>query len=79
MEQEDGILNFVCFVFFSQKSQTLLGNLQLGLFKRYMHCRICSMFIQTMLDVIRTKLMINQNDEVMEIAWSTMWNVTGQL
>ena len=31
-----------------------------------------------MLEIIRHKLETNVCDEVMEIAWSTMWNVTGK-
>ena len=32
-----------------------------------------------MLDIIRQKLSSETCDEVMEIAWSTMWNVTGKV
>ena len=31
-----------------------------------------------MLQTIRVKLFENKCDEIMEMAWSTMWNVTGQ-
>jgi len=34
--------------------------------------------IVTMLDIIANRLAEKNCDEVMEIAWSTMWNVTGQ-
>ena len=34
--------------------------------------------IQSMLHIIRQRLAHNQCDEVMEIAWGAMWNVTGK-
>ena len=34
--------------------------------------------IQTMIEIISSKLKSSQCDEVMEIAWSAMWNVTDE-
>lgn len=35
--------------------------------------------MEKLVKLIRNKLAKNQCDEVMEIAWSTIWNVTGKL
>ena len=36
------------------------------------------MYFQTMLDLIKDRLSRNVFDDVMEVAWSTMWNVTDE-
>ena len=48
--------------------------------KQYGSIAICwpVVSLQTMLKIIQHKLENGVCDEVMEIAWSTMWNVTGQ-